>query len=105
MVIAMKVKSASDVLGSKNLRAYVFELPGQEDRTVIANLTNVYQEGDVVAVALDGTTLSVAFDNMTISKRKVFGIESSGMALGKVSVEVGTVLGDDFFPYQVEDSK
>lgn len=96
MVLAMQVKSASDVVGSKNLRSYVFEA-GDQQLVVVANLTNVYQEGDVVAVAQVGTVLP-AFDNMEIAQRKVFGIESFGMALGKVTAEVGTVLGDDFNP-------
>lgn len=98
MVLAMRVKTACDVEGSKNLRSYVFEAPGFDDLTVVANLTNVYSENDVVAVAHVGTTLP-AFDNITIAQRKVFGIESFGMALGKVDVEVGTVLGDDFRGY------
>ena len=95
MVVAMKVISAADVTGSKNLRSYVFEGVDQERVTVVANLTNVYSEGDTVAVARVGTVLS-KFDNMLISQRKVFGIESFGMALGKVEAEIGTVLGDDF---------
>lgn len=97
MVLAMRVKSATDVVGSKNLRSYVFEAPGIDSLTVVANLTNVYQENDVVAVAQVGTVLP-AFENMVITQRKVFGIESFGMALGKVTAEVGTVLGDDFNP-------
>ena len=97
MVLAMRVKSASDVVGSKNLRSYVFEAPGVDSLAVVANLTNVYAEGDVVAVAQVGTILP-AFDNMLITQRKVFGIESFGMALGKVTATVGTILGDDFTP-------
>lgn len=94
-VIAMKVTTAEDVEGSKNLRVYTFEAPNQEPVTVVANRTNVYEVGDVAAVAKVGSILS-AFDDLEITKRKVFGIESSGMAIGHVEEEPGTELGDDF---------
>ncbi len=94
-VVAMTVTSANDVEGSKNLRVYTFEAPGIEPATVVANRTNVYEVGDVAAVAQVGSVLS-AFDDLEITKRKVFGIESSGMAIGHVDSEPGTELGDDF---------
>lgn len=94
MIIAMKTKTAADVPGSKNLRVYTFEAPGQDDLTVVANLTNVYQVGDVVKVAQVGTVLS-SMDNLEIVKRKVFGIESSGMALGLTEAEVGTEIPEE----------
>lgn len=89
MIVAMRVKTADDVPGSKNLRVYTFESP-EEELTVVANLTNVYQVGDVALVAKVGTVLG----ELTVSQRKVFGIQSSGMAVGKTDLEVGTVVPD-----------
>lgn len=94
-VRVMKVKNAENVDGSNNLRVYTFEAPGMSDLVVVANLTNVYDENDVVAVAQVGSVLS-AYDNMEIKQRKVFGIESFGMALGCVDAELGAELGDDY---------
>ena len=49
----------------------------------------------MAAVAKVGSVLS-ALDDLEITKRKVFGIESSGMTIGHVEEEPGTELGDDF---------
>lgn len=97
MIVAMKVIEANEVKGSKNLRVYRFNSGGEDSLTVVANLTNVYEVGDIVAVATVGTILS-QFDGLEILKRKVFGIESSGMALGLApeGTEVGTQLSDNF---------
>ncbi len=96
-VIAMKVKTAADVEDSKNLRVYDFEWGGVE-LTIVANRTNVYKVGDIVAVAQVGTKLG-DLDNpgsiFEITQRKVFGIESFGMALGDIgTTPLGTKLGD-----------
>lgn len=95
MIIAMKVKNASDVENSNNLRVYEFEAPNVEDLVVVANKTNVYYPGDVVAVAQVGSVLT-SYDNLEIKKRKVFGIESLGMAMGKVNASVGSEFPDNF---------
>lgn len=93
-VIAMRVKAESDVPNSKNLRVYTFEAPEHADVVVVANRSNVYKLDDVVAVALVGTKLPESYDNLEIVKRSVFGIESSGMALGPLdsSSELGSIL-------------
>lgn len=92
MIIAMRVKTADEVKGSKNLRCYTFEAPNRPDLVVVANLTNVYQVGDVAAVAQVGTVLP---NGLEIITRKVFGIESSGMALGPIDIDVGSEVGED----------
>lgn len=89
MIVAMEVKTAEDVKGSKSLRCYTFEAPDQERLTIVANQTYVYSPGDIVAVAQVGTILP---DGLEITKRKVFGIESSGMALGPIDVPLGQVV-------------
>ena len=63
--------------------------PDIEELQIIANLDNVYQVGDVVAVVLGGATLK---DGTKIKPSKLRGLYSYGMALGKVEVEVGTDL-------------
>lgn len=86
MIIAMEVKSAAGVVGSNSLRVYTFSAPNHDDLTVVANLTNVYDVGDVVAVATVGEVIG----DLTIKERKLFGITSCGMALGKTQREVGS---------------
>ncbi len=93
--VAMEVKTAAEVLGSKNLRVYTFSAPGKEDLIIVANLTNVYSVGDIAAVAQVGTMIpidSTYVKPFEIIKRKVFGIESSGMAMGRTSAAPGTSL-------------
>jgi len=103
MIKIMRVKSAAQVEGSKNLRVYTFEAPESDDLTIVANLTNIYEVGDTAAVAQVGTHIKKY--NLTIERRKVFGIESEGMALGHVEIgdspifvdlEVGSELDDEF---------
>jgi tRNA-binding EMAP/Myf-like protein len=93
-VIAMEVKTANDVTGSKNLRVYTF-INGEDEFTIIANRTNVYEVGNVVAVALVGTKikdLDSLDSSFEITKKNIFGIESSGIALGRITASVGTKL-------------
>lgn len=71
---------------------YRFEAPGFEARTVVANLTNVYDVGDTVAVAQVGTQLP----EFEIVPRKVYGIESLGMAMGPTEAAPGTDVTGDF---------
>jgi tRNA-binding EMAP/Myf-like protein len=96
MILVMKVESAADVEDSKNLRVYTFK---SEDKSlvVVANRTNVYEENDIVAVAQVGS-VPEHFGNFEITQRKVFGIESHGMAIGKVDLDVGTELEDGWNP-------
>jgi tRNA-binding EMAP/Myf-like protein len=97
-VLAMKVETADDVDGSDFLRVYTFSAPDVDTVTVVASKKfNSFEVGDVAAVAQVGSVLS-AFDNMEISARKVFGVQSEGMAICPVDIKVGTELGDDFTP-------
>jgi len=91
-VVAMKVIDKQAHEKTDKLFIYRFDSPQQEERTIVANLTNVYDVGDVVAVALPGTTLP----GVTIEPRKVFGIPSSGMALGPVDAALDTDLTEAF---------
>lgn len=97
-VVAMKCTSVEEHPNADRLKVYMFEGLSEGEpvkNQVVANLTNVYEVGDVVAVALPGTTLS-SFDNLKIEERAVRGVKSSGMALGRVDAELNTVLGDNF---------
>ncbi len=93
MIVAMKVKTAAEVPGSKKLRVYTFEAPGMEDLTIVANQTNVYQVDDLAAVATVGTKLQ----DLEITQRKLFGIESFGMALGPTEGPIGRIFTAEEF--------
>jgi tRNA-binding EMAP/Myf-like protein len=79
-VVAMTCTSKAAHERTDSLFIYTFESPALGQRTIVANLTNVYEPGDVAAIALEGTWL----EEGEIVARKVFGIHSEGMALGKV---------------------
>jgi tRNA-binding EMAP/Myf-like protein len=87
-VTAMRVASKSAHPQTDKLFIYSFESPAQGALTIVANLTNVYEEGETAAIALLGTWLPEG----EIAPRKVFGIPSSGMALGKVDAALDTDL-------------
>ncbi|MDG1483466.1 MAG: hypothetical protein P8R54_28000 [Myxococcota bacterium] len=91
-VYAMKVTSKSTHEKTDKLFIYTFESPEQGTRTIVANLTNVYEVGDVVAVAQLGTRLP----GVVLKPRKVFGIDSEGMAMGPVEAELDTDLSAQF---------
>jgi len=91
-VVAMKCIDKQSHEKTDKLFIYRFDSPQQEERTIVANLTNVYEVGDVVAVALPGTRLP----GVVIEPRKVFGIPSSGMALGPVDSALDTDLTEAF---------
>jgi tRNA-binding EMAP/Myf-like protein len=74
------------------LRATLRESPIQ----VCANLTNVYEAGDIVAVAQIGHDFG---DDFVIGERKVRGVLSQGMMLGKVEGAVGTDVTADFVDF------
>lgn len=100
MILVMKTLSAEDVEGSSNLRVYTFEAPfyepgGMRTINVVANRTNVYEVGDIVAVAQVGSTPE-HFGNFEVTQRKVFGVESFGMALGRVDMMAGAILEDSW---------
>ena len=94
-VIVMKAISACNHPNADALRVYDFEAPGYERKQIVANLENVYEVGDFVYVALEG---SVLLDGAKIKVTKIRGLISSGMALGKAiqSDEVPNLqLGND----------
>ena len=91
-VIAMTVTSKTAHEKTDQLFIYTFERPDAEPIQVVANLTNVYDVGNVVAVAQVGTFL----EEGEIVPRKVFGIPSAGMALGPVDATPGDDLTQQF---------
>jgi len=91
-VVAMQVTSKRAHEKTDKLFIYTFASPGQGELTIVANLTNVYEPGDVAAIAILGTRLPEG----EILPRKVFGIDSQGMALGPVQAELDAVLTDRF---------
>jgi tRNA-binding EMAP/Myf-like protein len=91
-VHAMKVVAKDAHPNTDQLFVYTFESPALGRRTIVANLENTYQEGDIVGVALEGTWLP----GLQIKPRKVFGLHSEGMAMGKVDAVVDADLSVQF---------
>ncbi|TVQ91671.1 MAG: hypothetical protein EA397_08665 [Deltaproteobacteria bacterium] len=91
-VIAMQVVEKTAHEKTDQLFIYTFESPELGRRTIVANLTNIYEIGDVAAIAQLGTFLPEG----EIKPRKVFGIDSEGMALGPVDVSPDTDLTQQF---------
>ena len=87
-VFAMTTTSKTAHEKTDTLWIYTFESPALGTKTVVANLTNVYEVGDTVAVALLGTVLP----GLELKPRKVFGIDSEGMAMGPVEDALDTDL-------------
>ncbi|HAX77935.1 MAG TPA: hypothetical protein DCY88_19465 [Cyanobacteria bacterium UBA11372] len=88
-VIAMEVKNAQNHPNADALRLYSFAAPGWEPVQIVANSENIYEAGDIVAIAL---TDSVLKDGTKIKPVKLRGVYSFGMALGKVEEPIGTDL-------------
>jgi tRNA-binding EMAP/Myf-like protein len=91
-VTAMRVTSKTPHEKTDKLFIYTFESPAQGSLLIVANLTNVYEVGDTAAIALLGTWLPEG----EIVARKVFGIDSAGMALGKVDDALDADLTERF---------
>ena len=91
-VRAMKVVSKTAHEKTDQLFIYSFQSPELGERVIVANLTNVYEVGDVAGIALEGTLLP----GLVIKPRKVFGIPSTGMAMGKVEAELDADLTAHF---------
>jgi tRNA-binding EMAP/Myf-like protein len=91
-VYAMKVvgKQAHDK--TDQLFIYTFESPAQGQRTIVANLTNTYELGEVAGIAVEGTVLP----GLVIKPRKVYGVHSDGMAMGRVDAELDADLTAQF---------
>ncbi|MBP0020238.1 MAG: hypothetical protein J7647_22120 [Cyanobacteria bacterium SBLK] len=100
-VIAMEVKTAEQHPNADSLRVYSTIAPGYEAVQIIANLENIYEVGDTVAIALSNSILK---DGTKIKPSKLRGIQSFGMALGKALEPVGTDLSDRYCQKNVEDS-
>ncbi|MCU0543056.1 MAG: hypothetical protein MUE44_12890 [Oscillatoriaceae cyanobacterium Prado104] len=88
-VIAMEVQTAQNHPNADALRVYSFAASGWESVQIVANSENIYDVGDIVAVAL---TDSVLKDGTKIQPVKLRGVYSFGMALGKVEERIGTDL-------------
>ncbi len=88
----MRVVAKSAHEKTDQLFIYTFESPALGQRTIVANLTNTYEVGDIAGVALEGTWLP----GVEIKARKVFGVHSEGMAMGRVEAEVDSDLTGHF---------
>jgi tRNA-binding EMAP/Myf-like protein len=91
-VYALKVTAKAAHEKTDQLFIYTFESPAQGERTIVANLTNTYEVGDVAGIAIEGTFLP----GVEIKPRKVYGVPSAGMALGKVEAELDADLTAHF---------
>lgn len=91
-IIAMRVREARDHPDADALRVYTFEADARE-LVIVANLETVYQVGDVAAVATPGTVLA---DGTRIGRRRLRGVDSSGMACGPSDAPVGADLSRQF---------
>lgn len=98
-IIACRVTQAEQHPNADALKVYTFEAPGIDPTVVVANLSNIYKVGNIVAVALVGTVLP---DGTEIKKTKLRGVLSFGMALGHVEVAEGRVLTSDYAAKDVE---
>lgn len=100
-VIAMEVKTAQNHPNADELYLYSFEAPGHEAVQIVANSENIYDVGDIVAIAL---TDSVLKDGTTIKPTKLRGVYSFGMAMRKVDEEIGTDLSAIYCQEMAEQS-
>lgn len=100
-VIAMEVKTAQNHPNADALRVYSFGAPGHDSVQIVANSENIYDVGDIVAVAL---TDSVLKDGTKIKPTKLRGVYSFGMAIGKVEEAIGTDLSPIYCQETVERS-
>ncbi|MDJ0648092.1 MAG: RNA ligase family protein [Xenococcaceae cyanobacterium MO_188.B19] len=101
-VIAMKVTEAKSHPNADALRVYTMEAPNHNRVQIVANLENIYQEGDIVAVALGGSVLK---DGTKIKLSKLRGIASYGMALGVVEAELGNNLSEIYCQKELVNTK
>jgi len=90
--VAMKCIKAEKHPNADALRVYEFVNDG-EPIQIIANLENIYEVDDVVAIALTGSVLK---DGTKIRPTKLRDLPSYGMALGKTEAAVGTDLSEQF---------
>lgn len=91
-VITMKAVAKQAHEQTDNLFIYTFESPGQGTKQIVANKDNAYEVGDVAGIAVIGTFLP----GLEIKPRKVFGIPSEGMAMGKVDADLDVDVSEQF---------
>ena len=91
-VFAMKCIDKAAHEKTDSLFIYQFESPALGQLQIVANLTNVYEVGDIVAIAQLGTRLP----GVVLKPRKVYGIPSQGMALGPVEAGLDDDLSAQF---------
>ncbi|MEM7249606.1 MAG: RNA ligase family protein, partial [Acidobacteriota bacterium] len=92
-ILALRVESRRPHPGADALDLYELAAPGREAIVIVGNRDHVYEEGDRVAVALDGAVLA---DGTVIKRRKLRGIVSAGMILEPVDEEPGACLRERF---------
>ncbi|AFZ37779.1 t-RNA-binding domain-containing protein [Stanieria cyanosphaera PCC 7437] len=107
-VIAMRVSDVRAHPNADALRIYIMEVPNQIEACfesnqvqIVANLENIYQPGDLVAVALGGSVLK---DGTKIKPCKLRGVTSHGMALGIVDAELGEDLSEVYCQSELIDT-
>ena len=91
-VVAMTCTAKQAHEKTDKLFIYTFEAPGHDARTIVANLTNVYEVGEVAGIAVEGTETP----EVTIEPRAVFGIHSEGMAMGRTDAAPGSDVTEAF---------
>ena len=101
-VIAMETIAVEPHPNADALKLYKMQAPGRDEIQIIANLENVYQVGDIVAIALDNSLLK---DGTKIKPTKLRGVYSYGMALGKVEAKIGDDLSEVYCQAQLADSQ
>ncbi|HYQ15002.1 MAG TPA: RNA ligase family protein, partial [Polyangiaceae bacterium] len=96
-VVVMEVVEINQHPNAEALRVYQFavgsQLASSERLQVVANLSNVYQVGDKVAIATVGSELK---DGTKIRPARLRGVDSFGMALGLHAAAVGTDVSAEF---------
>ncbi|MBE9119044.1 hypothetical protein IQ249_24455 [Lusitaniella coriacea LEGE 07157] len=97
-VIVMEVIGVENHPNADSLRVYQMKTRDREEVQIIANLENIYEIGDAVAIALIDSILK---DGTKIKPSKLRGLRSFGMALGKVEDPVGTDLSEVYCQKQI----
>lgn len=97
-VLSMRILSADRIPNSDRLWVYTADA-GFGPLQFVANLTHVYEVGDLVAVAQVGTILPSEIpggEPLVICKTRIRGVETLGMGLGKTQAPVGTDLSSEY---------
>jgi tRNA-binding EMAP/Myf-like protein len=90
----MKVLTDEDHYNADTLRVYTVRYSYKDPvLQICANLENTYKAGDTVAVARLGHDFGEGY---IISERRIRGVLSQGMLLGKFDGEMGADITDQF---------